>query len=140
MLLFKIRERDLPRLETNLQSKLNLPWSSRRGESALLRRSQNRRVVAVLRAAIREQEVSVVQDIEEFRAELQVCPFSHRNVLEDRHVTLSPPYGPNSEPSTYYDSLLLLSFRIVVKRVYKSGVSVRVPGNQQSMERIDVAG
>jgi len=86
VLLFRIRESDLPRLETNLQSKLNLPWSSRRGESALLRRSQNRRVVAVLRPAVREQKIGMVQDIEKFRPELQVRAFGHMEILEYRHI------------------------------------------------------
>src|ERR1700730_11815828 len=73
-------------LKTKLQRKLNLPWRPRRCEAPELRSTKNGCVVAVLRPAVRKQEVRVVQDIKELCPEFQICSFRRSEILEGRKI------------------------------------------------------
>ena len=76
----------MPQLKTKLQSKLNLPWCPRRREAPELRSTKNGCVVAVLRPAVRKQEVRVVEDIKELCPEFQIGSFRHSEILEGRKI------------------------------------------------------
>ena len=73
-------------LKTKLQSKLNLSRRPRCREAPELRSTQDGCVVAVLRPAVREQKVRVVQNIEKFRPEFQIGSFRRSKILEGRQV------------------------------------------------------
>src|SRR5271165_3792870 len=59
-------------LKRELQGKLNLPRRPRGGQALVLRCPESGCVVSILRAAIGEQEIGVVREVEKLRSKLQI--------------------------------------------------------------------
>lgn len=73
-------------LEAQLQRYLDLPRRPRRSQDSELSRPKHAAVVRLLRARLCQQEIGVVRDVEEFRAELKIGSLFDREVLEHRHI------------------------------------------------------